>query len=106
MRLSLADLASAPLAQFMEKLQGLTALADKVSASFKKLGTGATSFGRSASAAGQGTVKLTETLSTLAQRLGGLEAKLGAAVESFTLLGRSAVTSAAGMRAGMRAMEG
>lgn len=106
MRLSLADLASAPLAQFMEKLQGLTALADKVSASFKKLGTGATSFGRSASAAGQGTVKLTETLSTLAQRLGGLEAKLGAVVESFTLLGRSAVTSAAGMRAGMRAMEG
>lgn len=106
MRLSLADLASAPLAQFMEKLQGLTALADKVSASFKKLGTGATSFGRSASAAGQGTVKLTETLSTLAQRLGGLEAKLGAVVESFTLLGRSAVTSAAGMRAGTEAMEG
>lgn len=105
MRLSLADLASAPLAQFMEKLQGLTALADKVSASFKKLGTGATSFGRSASAAGQGTVKLTETLSTLAQRLGGLEAKLGAVVESFTLLGRSAVTSAAGMRAGTEAME-
>lgn len=106
MRLSLADLASAPLAQFMEKLQGLTALADKVSASFKKLGTGATSFGRSASAAGQGTVKITETLSTLAQRLGGLEAKLGAVVESFTLLGRSAVTSAAGMRAGTEAMEG
>jgi len=105
MRLSLADLASAPLAQFMEKLQGLTALADKVSASFKKLGTGATSFGRSVSAAGEGTVKLTGTLSTLAQRLGGLEAKLGAVVESFTLLGRSAVTSAAGMRAGTEAME-
>ncbi len=100
MRLTLADFASGPLAEFMAKLEGLQALAERVTVSFNGLGRGAVNFGRTASTSSAGTAKLQDAMAGLADTVAGMEAKLNAVADSFLNLGRTAAASATSVAAG------
>ncbi len=90
MRLTLADFASGPLAEFMAKLEGIQALAAKVTASFNGVSEGAARVGAAGADAAAGTSRFQTAIVGLGEGLAAVEAKLTGAADAFVNLGRSA----------------
>ena len=100
MRLTLADFASGPLAEFMAKLEGIQALAAKVTASFNGVSEGAARVGSAGAEGAVGTSRLQAAVSGLAEGLQAVEAKLSGAADAFLNLGRSALNAGAAVEVG------
>lgn len=100
MRLTLADFASGPLAEFMAKLEGIQTLAAKVTASFNGVSAGAARVGSAGADAAVGTNRLQVAVSGLAEGLQAVEAKLSGAADAFLNLGRSAINAGSAVEIG------
>ena len=98
MRLTLADFATGPLAEFMAKLQGLQAVADKVNASFSGVTRKTAALGDVAGSATDGLFKLQAQMAALSEKLNG-------AAEAFTGLRTQAVSATDAVAAGAAKMD-
>ncbi len=95
MRLTMADFASGPLAEFVAKLEKLPAMAAEVTQRFNVLSKSIGSIGASSQKSVDGLSGLTAAIGSLSERMVSLEARLKAGAESFVGLSGAATESAA-----------
>jgi hypothetical protein len=105
MRLTLADAASGPLADFVAKLEKLPAMATEATQRFNVLSKSIGSLGASSQKSVDGLSGLTAAIGTLSERMVSLEARLKAGTESFAGLSGAATESAAAVELGAAKMD-
>ncbi len=98
MRLTLENLASGPLQAFADQLRGLEDLAKSLNGTLAPLPRLLSRIGASADGGSAGLGRLTQALTALAERMEGLEAKLGANREAFGQLGLMARSTASDVK--------
>lgn len=104
MRLTLENLASGPLAAFIDQVKSLEPALAALNGKFATFSRSAKSLGDSAASAAGGTSKLEGALSALGDRLAAFEAKLGATVDGFAQFGLNAREAASATMAASAAI--
>ena len=105
MRLTMADFASGPLAEFVAKLEKLPAMAAQITQRFNTLSKSIGSIGVSSQKSVDGLSGLTSAIGSLSERMVSLEARLKASAESFVGLKGAATESAAAVELGAAKMD-